>query len=138
MTYKEQLLDPRWQKKRLEILNRDNFSCTKCGDTNSTLHVHHNKYSKYPWDIDNDFLETLCVHCHLIAEDLKAENCNILNSIKTVSQKGDILLLINYTSISLEKYVCIYIFNKDNASYNKKLIFPIEIIEDLIVYQETC
>jgi len=27
LTYSEKLKDPRWQKKRLEILSRDNFTC---------------------------------------------------------------------------------------------------------------
>ena len=67
MTYKEKLLDPRWQKKRLEILSRDNFACFICGDTKSTLHVHHEdyEYGKDPWDVMDDcFLTTLCADCH--------------------------------------------------------------------------
>jgi hypothetical protein len=64
MTYKEKLTDPRWQKKRLEIMNRDAFTCVSCGATNKTLHVHHLKYIKDPWDVSNDFLQTLCFECH--------------------------------------------------------------------------
>ena len=45
-SYYEKLLDPRWQKKRLEILNRDEFKCRSCGDDKSTLHVHHGYYSE--------------------------------------------------------------------------------------------
>ena len=30
-TSAEQLLDPRWQKKRLEVLDYSNFSCEICG-----------------------------------------------------------------------------------------------------------
>ena len=50
MTYKEKLLDPRWQKKRLEILNRDNFTCQCCGDDKKTLNIHHKYYNSnlYP------------------------------------------------------------------------------------------
>lgn len=65
-TYQKKLLDPRWQKKRLEILNRDNFSCQICGDTTRTLVVHHKNYiyGNEPWDyIDNNFI-TLCESCH--------------------------------------------------------------------------
>ena len=66
MTYSEKLKDPRWQKKRLEILQRDNFTCQLCGDTETTLHIHHKKYfkNKEPWDINNKYLVTLCKHCH--------------------------------------------------------------------------
>ena len=35
MGYSEKLKDPRWQKKRLEILERDNFRCQYCGDKNA-------------------------------------------------------------------------------------------------------
>lgn len=35
MTYQEKLQLPEWQKKRIEILERDNYSCKKCGFNNS-------------------------------------------------------------------------------------------------------
>ena len=63
-TYSKKLLDPRWQRKRTEILQRDNFTCVNCGNDKETLHVHHLKYYKNPWDVSNDFLETLCESCH--------------------------------------------------------------------------
>jgi len=64
MTYSEKLKDPRWQKKRLKILERDDFTCTDCGDTESTLMVHHLKYSGDPWEIEDKYLITLCEICH--------------------------------------------------------------------------
>ena len=63
--YSEKLKDPRWQKKRLEILNRDKFTCQWCLDSESTLHVHHLWYSKgEPWDVEDDSLITICENCH--------------------------------------------------------------------------
>lgn len=64
--YSENLKDPRWQKKRLEIMQRDNFTCQCCGDNTTELHVHHKTYSngKEPWDYSNDNFETLCINCH--------------------------------------------------------------------------
>lgn len=64
--YKKKFLDPRWQKKRLQILERDKFSCCKCGDTENTLHVHHKYYiwNQEPWDAKDESLETLCAECH--------------------------------------------------------------------------
>jgi len=52
MKYSDLLKDPRWQKKRLEILQRDEFSCQICFDTKSTLHVHHRRYISdcKPWE----------------------------------------------------------------------------------------
>jgi len=65
-TYREKLLDPRWQKKRLYILERDKWSCVYCGDTENTLHVHHKRYrhSVDPWDVPDADLVTLCCRCH--------------------------------------------------------------------------
>ncbi|CAB5238309.1 HNHc domain containing protein [uncultured Caudovirales phage] len=65
-TYAEKLLDPRWQKKRLEVLNNANFQCEICGDKESTLHVHHKHYIKgrEVWEYDNQQLISLCKECH--------------------------------------------------------------------------
>lgn len=65
-TYSEKLRDPRWQKKRLEILSRDEWTCQGCGDDKSTLHVHHRWYEtgNEPWDYSNAALVTLCEECH--------------------------------------------------------------------------
>jgi 5-methylcytosine-specific restriction endonuclease McrA len=66
-TYSEKLKDPRWQKKRLEILQRDNWQCYYCGDTKTTLHVHHEMYlGSNPWDTPDACLTTLCEDCHSI------------------------------------------------------------------------
>lgn len=64
--YYEKLRDPRWQKRRLEIMQRDNFKCVDCGNGESTLNVHHTYYLKAtdPWDYDNHCLKTLCEPCH--------------------------------------------------------------------------
>lgn len=66
MTYSEKLQSPLWQRKRLEILQRDGWSCLNCGSTNNTLHVHHKKYeyNREPWDYPNENFETLCKFCH--------------------------------------------------------------------------
>ena len=64
--YAEKFKDVRWQKKRLEIFDRDGWRCVKCGDDENTLHVHHRYYDwgKYPWMYENDSLVTLCAECH--------------------------------------------------------------------------
>jgi len=71
-TYSDKLKHPKWQKRRLEILNRDNFACTDCKSTDKTLHVHHRYYEKGLdiWDYpDNAFL-SLCEDCHKAEEHL--------------------------------------------------------------------
>lgn len=67
MNYSEKLKDPRWQKKRLEIFERDGWKCRACGEKDKSLHVHHIFYlpKKEPWDIPNGFLITFCEDCHM-------------------------------------------------------------------------
>lgn len=63
--YAELLRDPRWQKKRLDVLNRDGFACIKCGNSKVELHVHHTFYDgRKPWEYELSALETLCKLCH--------------------------------------------------------------------------
>jgi hypothetical protein len=79
-TYSEKLRDPRWQKKRLEILQRDNFTCLLCGDKETELHIHHEEYirGRKPWEYENSKLKTLCKHCHFIVEHFKASKETVL------------------------------------------------------------
>ena len=64
--YFQKLLDPRWQKKRLEVMQEMDFSCEICGDKKSTLHIHHKQYLKgyEPWDYKIQQLSCLCENCH--------------------------------------------------------------------------
>lgn len=64
--YLEILKNPRWQKKRKEILYRDGYRCAKCGSKHK-LNVHHIFYIKgrLPWEYPNYALITLCRSCHL-------------------------------------------------------------------------
>ena len=64
MSYQADLQDPRWQRKRLEIFQRDAFECIRCGDRETTLVVHHRSYHLRPWDCPDFDLETLCQPCH--------------------------------------------------------------------------
>ncbi len=84
MTYAEKLKDPRWQKKRLEILQRDEWHCKCCGDNKETLHIHHLHYTgKNPWDIPNEFLMTLCATCHeRETKDRKEAEENLLEQLR--------------------------------------------------------
>ena len=69
--YSELLKDPRWQKKRLEIMVKDNFQCQCCFDRETTLVVHHKSYNKdkKPWEYENNDLITLCENCHKLLHD---------------------------------------------------------------------
>lgn len=55
---------PKWQQTRLRIMERDEWKCVACGDTESTLHVHHAYYQGEPWETKDEWLQTLCEDCH--------------------------------------------------------------------------
>lgn len=71
-TYAEKLKDPRWQKKRLKILERDDFKRTCCGEDKETLVVHHLRYypNRDPWDYVDSELITFCEKCHAFEHQL--------------------------------------------------------------------
>lgn len=66
LSFEEQYKHPNWQRLRLSILTRDNFTCKLCSDNQSQLHVHHLKYDKNKmiWDVKQSDLITLCDKCH--------------------------------------------------------------------------
>jgi hypothetical protein len=70
-SYADKLKDPRWQKKRLAVLERDQFRCQFCGNEGKELHVHHLRYDydKEPWELQSAYLLTLCCDCHIDETD---------------------------------------------------------------------
>ena len=92
--YSELLKDPRWQKKRLEVLDRDQWFCQACRDSESTLHVHHIRYtSKFPWETPNHLLVTLCESCHSKEEALRDYDFYDLIADTGLTRKDLIILL---------------------------------------------
>lgn len=97
MIYEEQIKNPKWQKKRLEILQRDGFRCCICGSESKTLHVHHLYYEKDKeiWDYSDRCLITLCEDCHKKEHD--ADN-KVTSQIEAMKRDGhtnlEILALI--------------------------------------------
>lgn len=111
--YKELLKDPRWQKRRLEIFQRDEFSCQLCGDNKSTLHVHHKTYRQVNvWEYDDDELITYCELCHLIVEFFKKE-------------KGspEVLIIEKETSVINKQFINIFVLTKNNRNHNIAIFY---------------
>lgn len=81
--YQEKLKNPLWQRKRLFILTRDAFKCQMCGDTTTTLHVHHRHYIHFrePWDYPDELLVTLCDPCHKKEEAAGSSAQEMLNTM---------------------------------------------------------
>jgi len=70
--YSKLLKDPRWIKKRNEILTRDSNTCQFCGANDRYMHVHHKNYQqgKMPWEYEDNELITICDKCHeYVTED---------------------------------------------------------------------
>jgi len=129
--YSEKLKDPRWQKRRLEIFNRDNWTCQKCGSTTKTLNVHHKGYiyGLDPWEYDDEYLVTVCEDCHsmLSAEEEFPEiekfcskqlyysvHGNTKYDLRTTNDKHR--LIFNYGHRLIEMY------KRHDCSFNTKLM----------------
>jgi hypothetical protein len=125
MTYSEKLRDPRWQKKRLEILDRDEFTCQRCFDKETTLNVHHMMYfkDKEPWDYPEWCLVTLCESCHEEEKECGTESEKTLiqalkekrffsseiSNLAISIHEGDIL----YPPDVIENFFDLFFHNKD-------------------------
>jgi 5-methylcytosine-specific restriction endonuclease McrA len=99
--YQELLKDQRWYDKRIIILERDGYECTKCGAKHD-LQIHHILYiwGFKPWEYRDEHLRTLCSSCHsridqsvkkgalLTVKDLAELSLNSLNQRRLSQQKN--------------------------------------------------
>src|SRR5574337_755425 len=95
--YSEKLRDPRWQKKRLQILERDGWACQFCFDDKSTLHVHHKWYirGRDPWEYHDDCLIALCASCHEEETDaMPRAEWGLLHALKASGADSDALHMV--------------------------------------------
>ena len=66
-----------WQKRRRQILERDDNRCVRCGSKHH-LNVHHRQYHRKsavssfvnPWEYKSNNLVTLCRSCHQLGHKL--------------------------------------------------------------------
>lgn len=94
--YSEKLKDPRWQRKRLEIMERDEFQCKCCLSKKNTLTVHHKWYikNKDPWDYVDSCFITFCDKCHTLFHS-EYEDVDIFNYFhKRGLNKTDLFILL--------------------------------------------
>lgn len=112
MTYAEKLKDPRWQKKRLEIMQRDDFTCQVCKDNSTTLHIHHKFYiyGNDPWDYEDNCFLTLCADCHESEEmQIKEYSKLLIDTFKKSEFMADdwreIAFGVNYANLNYPSFV---------------------------------
>lgn len=80
MTYSEKLRHPLWQKKRLQILERDRWTCLTCGATDKPLNVYHLLHikSNCPWEYSDNHYQTLCEDCRKEREEITDKALNAI------------------------------------------------------------
>jgi len=109
MTYKEQYLHPKWQKKRLEYFeyfkkkySTEDLFCEICQEDEKQLSLHHKIYlpNHKIWEYEDDNFLLLCNECHeylhsnmkdisIIIQNNFCDNigsiCNIINLIRELN-----------------------------------------------------
>ena len=102
--YREELLDPRWQKKKAEIFTRDKYACQVCGRKDITLHAHHRYYTTDtdPWDYPDSAIITLC-EVHHNTEHLVGKLLTIEDLIDVIRDNNMMINMISQLSVLIEK-----------------------------------
>jgi hypothetical protein len=110
MTYYEKLKDPRWQKLRLEVFERENWTCQDCGAKDKTLHAHHKFYKKGsdPWEYDNRHLMCVCDECHNMRH-------YVINELQEVISSFSIPMLHRFASIIVNTSILVLFKKSQDA-----------------------
>lgn len=129
-SYKAALFDPRWKRKRQEVLARDEHKCIICVGTEN-LHVHHRQYHflndlgkfKEPWEYGSKYLISLCQSCH--------SRAHYKYKILTKTIKGNEMGLFNLFRKKVS-IVPISEQDKEQEEDNKAVPLP-EILKDTVM-----
>lgn len=128
-SYRELLKDPRWIKKRNEILTRDENTCQYCGRSDRYMHVHHNLYIKgrKPWEYDNKDLVTLCDRCH---ESVTNDNREMYENYLFAKQE---LRAFGFSDAILNNILCkIGLFEESYINESSHNSLYLDLIEDAV------
>lgn len=106
-SYLEMLRDPRWQKARLDTMQRAGFACERCGDKETTLNVHHKNYKRdhAPWEYELSNFVCLCRPCHEEIHEQKV----LIND------------LLPYVGLSVSEFMAGVISSQPNVRYVRLL-----------------
>ena len=98
MEFKDQYKHPKWQKRRLDALEKSEFTCTCCGSDETQLHVHHRQYFKgrMIWEYADDELEVLCETCHQDAHQVTDALKTLLSTLPVDGMREVAALIAGY------------------------------------------
>lgn len=105
-SYYELLKHPKWQAKRLRVLERAGYRCQLCADDETELHVHHTIYRKgaKPWEYEDHELQSLCKDCHAARTRTRADIDALLGRIETESVGSDLYRVVGYLQAMVAEY----------------------------------
>ncbi len=124
--YSEKLRDPRWQRMRLQIFERDKWKCRLCSSAENTLNVHHRYYLKGrdPWDYPPEALATLCDFCHEGEHALSSAGEKILRILREIgffNYTFDLVsALIQHPKLEVND-ISFILINNDNKEFLEEL-----------------
>lgn len=86
--------NPKWQKKRLEIMQSKGFKCEWCESIDKELHTHHIIYEKGKriWEYEDTNFMLLCKDCH----ESFHEYLNLVSSSLSLLNKSSRDKLLDY------------------------------------------
>lgn len=121
-TYYQKLKSPQWQRKRLEIMERDDFTCRSCGSKEKTLNVHHKTYRKNadPWDYDNDNFITYCEDCHGKWHEEKDFLLTHVDSEEKMRRLATIAYFCKANEIGLAQIICTFAALQNGRNLRKE------------------
>jgi hypothetical protein len=145
VTYSEKLQDPRWQKRRAEILERDRSTCTLCQKTDGEMHVDHLWYEGQPWEAPDEALRTVCAQCHWdVSPKQRAQRKELLRQVYTAFDAHELTELLRqvYTAFDAHELTELFHFvetfrhlkfiedtTSDTKNYIPVMVGPKEIAE---------
>jgi len=129
MSYLEQLKNPIWQRKRLEIMQRDNFTCQRCLSKDKTLNVHHITYAKNKkaWEYSDSNYITFCEDCHKLEHDINGcFNVSFIRFTDKCIRENDLMSCYDYIQemgTSFKEYFKDYKSTRDTYLKDDVLMF---------------
>ena len=129
--------DSRWQKLRLQIMERDEWKCRGCskgvGD-GVTLNVHHSYYDagSAPWEYPQETLVTFCEKCHTERHEIQKLILTAMSKTSILGVYG-LLLMLNRLPCTLESISCYEDVIMEATNHDSNLDMEItDIVTDML------